>query len=252
MAAASPVLRELRLEDHGLRWTHAPDVVVHVLPDGRTVTLNRDPEVTAASLDAFAAGDGRRWLEMYERWLAISEPLLEAMLRPFPPARPALRLVREQPVSELLRLARQLVLPARALGNQFFAGDGAKVLIGGLALHSDLGPDQSASGVFGWLLAMIGQQRGFPVPVGGAQRITDALVRRFGGEVRCGSPVDRVLVAGGVRSGCPVSTVAGSGSGGRSCATCPPRPCTGTSSAPGTCPGGCWRTCAGSDGTTAP
>lgn len=106
MAAASPVLQELRLEDHGLRWTHAPDVVVHVLPDGRTVTLNRDPEVTAASLDAFAAGDGRRWLEMYERWLAISEPLLEAMLRPFPPVRPALRLVREQPVSELLRLAR--------------------------------------------------------------------------------------------------------------------------------------------------
>src|SRR3954468_12958736 len=72
LAAASPVLRELALEDHGLRWTHARDVLAHLLPDGRAAVLNRDPEVTAANLDAFAAGDGRRWLEMYERWLELS------------------------------------------------------------------------------------------------------------------------------------------------------------------------------------
>ncbi len=208
MAAASPVIQELRLEDHGLRWTHAPDVLAHVLPDGRAVVLNRDPEVTAANLEAFAAGDGRRWLDMYERWLGISEPLLAAMLRPFPPVRPAVRLLRAQPASELLRLARQMVLPVRSLADAAFAGDGAKALIGGLALHADLGPDQAASGVFGWLLAMLAQQYGFPVPVGGAQHITDALLRRFDGEVRCGTPVDRVVVAGGRALG--VSCVDGS------------------------------------------
>jgi hypothetical protein len=197
MAAASPVIRELRLEDHGLRWTHAPDVVAHLLPDGRAAVLNRDPEVTAANLEPFAAGDGSRWLEMYERWLGVSEPLVAAMLRPFPPVRPVLRLLGAQPVADLLRLARQMVLPVRSLGNLSFAGDGAKVLLGGLALHADLGPEQAASGAFGWLLAMLAQQYGFPVPVGGAQRITDALVHRFGGEVRCGTPVDRVVVAGG-------------------------------------------------------
>ena len=197
MAAVSPVLRELRLQEHGLRWTHAPDVLTQLLPDGRAVTLNRDPEVTAASVEQFAAGDGERWLAMYRRWLDVREPLLEAMLRPFPPVRPALRLVRRQPVAELLRLARQVVVPVRALGDTAFAGAGARTLLAGLAAHSDLGPDQTSSGVFGWLLAMVGQERGFPVPVGGAQRITDALVRRYGGEVRCGTPVEQVLVAGG-------------------------------------------------------
>ena len=197
MAAASPVLRGLRLEEHGLAWTHAPDVVTHVLPDDRAVTLSRDPAVTAASMESFAAGDGDRWLALYEQWCRLSEPLLETMMRPFPPVRPGLRLARALPAADLLRLARLLVLPVRALGRESFAGEGARILVGGLALHADLGPEQTSSGMFGWLLAMLGQQYGFPVPVGGAGRITDALVRRFGGEVRCGSPVDQVLVAGG-------------------------------------------------------
>src|SRR5579875_3917348 len=32
---ASPVLQELDLASHGLRWEHAPAVLTHVLPDGR-------------------------------------------------------------------------------------------------------------------------------------------------------------------------------------------------------------------------
>ena len=35
-------------------------------------------------------------------------------------------------------------------------------------MHSDVPPDAAGSGVFGWLLAMLGQDVGFPVPQGGA------------------------------------------------------------------------------------
>src|SRR3954451_103375 len=35
---ASPVMRELGLAAHGLRWTHSPDVLTHLLPDGRAAT----------------------------------------------------------------------------------------------------------------------------------------------------------------------------------------------------------------------
>jgi phytoene dehydrogenase-like protein len=93
-----------------------------------------------------------------------------------------------------------MLLSARALGDERFAGEGAKLLLTGLALHTDLAPDDAASAAFGWLLAMLAQEYGYPVPVGGAQRITDALVRRLrsrGGRLVCESPVARVLVAGG-------------------------------------------------------
>jgi len=39
MTAVSPVIQGLRLEEHGLRWRHAPDVLAHVLPDDRCVVL---------------------------------------------------------------------------------------------------------------------------------------------------------------------------------------------------------------------
>src|SRR5690606_8865927 len=60
LAAASPVLRGLGLTEYGLRWRHAPEVLAHLLPNGRAAVLRRDPARTAASLETFAAGDGRR------------------------------------------------------------------------------------------------------------------------------------------------------------------------------------------------
>ena len=60
LAAASPVLRALELERHGLSWAHAPAVLAHPLrPDGTAAAvLHRDPERTAAALDAHHPGDG--------------------------------------------------------------------------------------------------------------------------------------------------------------------------------------------------
>ena len=60
-AAASPVMRSLDLERWGVRWRRAPLVVAHPTPDGPTAVLSTDPDVTAASLDAFATGDGDGW-----------------------------------------------------------------------------------------------------------------------------------------------------------------------------------------------
>ena len=65
------------------------------------------------------------------------------------------------------------------LADERFDGEGAAVLLTGNAMHSDVGPDSAGSGMFGWLLCMLGQDVGFPVPQGGAQRLADALVSRF-------------------------------------------------------------------------
>lgn len=196
----SPVLRRLDLAGYGLRWAHAPDVLAHLLPDGRSAVLNRDPARTAASLEEFAAGDGDRWLAAYAQWQAVAEPLLAALFSPFPPVRGGLSVLSRVGTAGALRLARRLVVPAAVLGAELFRGDGGPLLLAGCALHTDLSPQDAGSGAYGWLLTMLGQQVGWPVPVGGAQRLTDALVARLrarGGRLVYGTPVTRVLVARG-------------------------------------------------------
>ncbi|MFY1694505.1 phytoene desaturase family protein [Solwaraspora sp. WMMA2101] len=195
---ASPVLRELRLAEFGLRWRHAPDVFAHLLPDDRAAVVNLDARRTAESLEAFAAGDGERWLSAYAQWRSLSAPLIDALFTPFPPVRGGAAMLRRLRVAGAVRLARQLLLPVRHLGRELFDGAGGPALLAGCALHTDLSPDDVASGVYGWLLAMLGQEVGWPVPVGGAQRITDALVARLGargGRVVTGAAADRVLIA---------------------------------------------------------
>ena len=68
LAAASPVLTALRLDRYGLRWSHAPSVLAHPLTDGSCALLDRDIDTTAASLDAFAPGDGAAWRRLHDVW----------------------------------------------------------------------------------------------------------------------------------------------------------------------------------------
>ena len=200
MTAASPIMRNLGLEQHGLSWRHAPDVLAHVLPDDRCAVLSRDLDRTAASVDSFAPGDGAAWAALFAQWREIREPLLDALFTPFPPVRNGLKLLRRAGTADALRLARGLALPARRFSEEQFTGEGARLLLTGNALHTDLTSDDAGSAVFGWLLAMLGQDTGFPVPAGGAGELTAALVRRLeakGGKVHCGRPVREVLIGGG-------------------------------------------------------
>jgi phytoene dehydrogenase-like protein len=197
LAYASPVLRALDLP---IEWTHSPAVFSHLLPDGRAATVSRDLETTMASMEQFAPGDGERWKAVYDEWTALSQSLMGALLNPFPPVRHGLRLLGTLRTAGALRLGRRLLLPARELGREWFGGEGAPLALAGCALHTDLSPEQAGSGAYGWLLAMLGQQVGWPVPRGGAQSITDALVRRLesrGGQVVYQTPAERILIARG-------------------------------------------------------
>ena len=198
LGVASPVMTGLELERYGLRWRHAPAVLAHVFPDDRSVVISRDLERTAASVASFAAQDGDAWRTEFAYWQRIRDHLLESLLRPFPPMRAGLRLARTLGTAETLRLARTLTQTARRLGQERFAGEGARILLAGHGMHTDLGPDQAGSGVYGWLLTMLAQEVGNPVPVGGAGQLTAALLRRLearGGRIECGRPVTKVLHA---------------------------------------------------------
>ncbi|MFE9252742.1 phytoene desaturase family protein [Streptomyces sp. NPDC007088] len=200
LAAASPVIAGLRLEREGLRWSHAPKVLAHPLRDGRCAVLSRDPQETAASLDTFAPGDGAAWEELRTVWETLRPGVVDALFTPFPPVRAVARLALRLRAAGGLRLARTMVLPVRRLGEEEFRGEGGGLLLAGNALHADLAPEAAGSGGFGWLMSMLGQTYGFPVPTGGSGALTAALVRRLarrGGSVRCGERVTEVLVRGG-------------------------------------------------------
>ena len=197
LAAASPVVQGMRLEDHGLRWVHAPTVLAHVLDDGRGVLLSRDLDETAASVDEFAPGDGDAWRRWVARWREVERPVLDALLHPFPPVRPALSMARRIGLARTLRLARTSVLPARRFVGEEFRGEGAALLVAGNAMHTDLAPEAAGSALYGLMLAMLGQEHGFPVPQGGSGRLTDALVARLkarGGVLRCSAPVSSMVL----------------------------------------------------------
>lgn len=210
LAAVSPALTRLHLEDHGLTWCKAETPLAHVFDDGRAAVISLDLDQTAASVDRFAAGDGDAWRQLVEEWQQVADPLVAALLGPYPPVAASLRLAaRLRRPHAVLALARMALLPVRRLASERFRGVGGAMLLAGNTLHTDLTPDSALGGFYGWLLAMLAQTVGFPVPRGGSGSLTAALVRRLqaaGGTVRCGAEVTAVVVEGGRATGVRLGT----------------------------------------------
>jgi phytoene dehydrogenase-like protein len=204
LAVASRAMTSLRLEEHGLAWEHAPAVLGHPFGDGRWAVLHRDREATAAGLDELRAGDGDAWLDLCRTWDRIGPALVDALTTPFPPVRAGARLLPAVLGSGGLDLVRLLATPVASLGRELFSGPAARLLLSGNAGHADFSLGSPGSGVFGVLMSMLGQTVGFPVPRGGAQCLTDALVARFtslGGRLVTAAEVTAVEVRDGRAAG---------------------------------------------------
>ncbi|WP_157074892.1 phytoene desaturase family protein, partial [Janibacter limosus] len=201
LAMASPVLRGLDLEAHGLQWEHAERPLAHVAGAGEGgVALHADAEATAAGLDREHAGDGEAWLRMFEQWQRVRDPLLGALLTRWPPVKDAARVLSRLGLREAPDLARLAVLPVTQLAAEGFGGRGAGQLFAGNAMHADIPPTSAGSGLYGWLMTMLCQEVGFPSPRGGTRELAEALCRRAeaaGARIETDTSVSRVVVAGG-------------------------------------------------------
>lgn len=200
LAAASPTIRALRLEEHGLRWRRAPAVLGHPLPDGDWALLHPDRAVTASLFDQAHPGDGAAWLRLCDEWDRIGDQVIAGLLSPFPPVRAGLGGIARLPGAGGLGFLRTLLAPAASLGRERFGGVAPRILLAGNAGHADIPLDDVGSGLLALLMTMMGQTVGFPVPEGGAGELARALSRRFtslGGEIRCDSEVTRIEVEGG-------------------------------------------------------
>ncbi|WP_168705876.1 phytoene desaturase family protein [Gordonia paraffinivorans] len=203
LAVASPAFADLDLGSHGLTWSRAPFAFGHPAgpSDDDAPVVHPDPADTAAHLARFDPRDGTRWLDLVAQWQTTVRPiLLNSLFGPFPPVRALLRALRSSGTADALRLARFLLLPANQMVRELFHGEKARLLILGNALHADIPLDAPGSGVMGYLLTMLGQDTGYPVPVGGAGQLAQALRRRAekaGVQVHCDTPVTRIETRGG-------------------------------------------------------
>ncbi len=198
LATVSPAFLSLGLERHGLKWACSPLALAHPSSDGTCPAMASTVEETAAILEHWSPGDGERWQSIMAWWGRYGPPLLESFLGPWPPMKGPVRLAARANI-ELLEMARFLLLPARTMGLELFTGAASARLLVGCTAHSDLSPDQTLSGFPGLMLLLVGQEQGWPTPVGGAGALTAALVARLqsvGGRVRTSSPVESVLTTG--------------------------------------------------------
>ena len=180
MVPGSPFLSGLPLERHGLELIHPPAPLAHPFDDGRVALLERSVAATAAGLGAI---DGAAYRSLMEPLVADAARLLPQLLAPLSVPRHPLALA---------RFGLEAVRSASALARARFEGEPARGLFAGLAAHSILPLEASATAAFGLVLGIAGHAVGWPLPRGGSQRIVDAMAAHLlelGGEIECGRPV---------------------------------------------------------------
>jgi phytoene dehydrogenase-like protein len=200
LAAVSPTIKALELGKYGLTWSNAPSPVGNPLFAGGWALVHPDPTDTATAMDAQTPGDGQAWLDLYADWQRVGPAITQALLSPFPPVRAGLELLRHLLGPRGLKRLQLLIGPVRSVGDRRFSGEAAKLLLATNSQHADIAPTAPGSGLMGWLLVMIAQQYGYPVPRGGAGRLSQALADRFtarGGSIVCQARVEHIVIRDG-------------------------------------------------------
>ncbi|MGO1543363.1 MAG: phytoene desaturase family protein [Gulosibacter sp.] len=162
---ASPIFRELQLEQYGLEWLHSEFPLAHPLPSRPAAVLHRSLEATAAELGRDAAAWRRIHRPVTSNMDAQLENLLGPMLK-FP----------KHPF-RLAAFAPSALPSASFLSRRCFEGPAAQALFMGSAAHAIAPLAHPFTGAFGTLFGGLGQTNGWPVARGGSQAIVDALVK---------------------------------------------------------------------------
>jgi len=174
MAVASPFFNSLPLGEHGLQWIHGDAPLAHPLDDGTAVILERNLNDAAAAFGE----DGPAWRRLLEPVVDHFREFAADSLGPL------VRIPRHPFLMGRFGLAA--FQPAQRLADKHFRNPRTRALFAGLAAHSFLRMDQPLSSAVGLVLAAAAHSVGWPIPRGGAQAITNALLAelsRHGGKV---------------------------------------------------------------------
>lgn len=167
LALASPFFQSLDLRASGLEWVHPSLPLTHPLDHGQAAILDRSPDVTAGGLGP----DREPYLRTLGRLARHADQILPGALQPL------LRLPGHPwQMSKFGWLALQ---SADGFCRSHFAAPAARALFAGLAAHSFLSLRAPGSAAIGLILNVLAHTVGWPLPRGGAGRLSAALGRHF-------------------------------------------------------------------------
>ncbi|MFZ5892925.1 MAG: phytoene desaturase family protein [Myxococcota bacterium] len=196
MARVSPAFRSLSLERYGVTWLNAEIESCHPALDGSSASIIRLNADVPRSQSYFGSSDDTRVWERIARVHAAEEAtLFDGLLGPLPGFGFPLRIG----LFRALRLASWFAASAGGLSKRWFRSSAARRVFPGLAMHADVGPFDLTGAALGYTLGMCATSVGFPIPRGGAQSLTNALVTLLelsGGQVRLGARVESIVVRG--------------------------------------------------------
>ncbi|MEU4497733.1 NAD(P)/FAD-dependent oxidoreductase [Streptomyces sp. NBC_00210] len=184
LGIGSPAFAAMPLARHGLEWLHPELPLAHPFPDGTAAVLSRSVGETAMSLGAGDAGAYRRLVAPYlGHWNTFAADFLRTPWDGLP--RDPYRYV---------RFGLTALQPATWISRRF-EGERARGLLAGLAAHAIAPTSGLATGGIALMFALAAHEKGWPVPRGGSQAISDALasyLREQGGTIHTGAEVKRL------------------------------------------------------------
>ncbi len=184
LAISSPFFRDLPLNQHGLEWTFPPSALAHPLDDGTAILLKKSVKDSAETLDR---ADRKSYQELMEPFLKRWEEIVDNIMF-FP------RLSFSKSIV-MLSFGRRALGSVNRIAKNEFSGSRCRALFAGLGVHSVIRLDSNASAAAGLMLGIAAHATNWPFPVGGAQKITDAMASYFsslGGEIITGFDVSDI------------------------------------------------------------
>ncbi|MFF4230516.1 phytoene desaturase family protein [Streptomyces sp. NPDC001820] len=184
LGIGSPAFAAMPLARHGLEWLHPELPLAHPFPDGTAAVLSRSVGQSAMSLGAGDAGAYRRLVAPYTgHWDTLAADFLRTPWDGLP-----------RDPYRLARFGLTALQPATWVSRRF-EGERARGLFAGLAAHAIAPTSGFATAGIALCFALAAHERGWPVPRGGSQAISDALasyLREQGGEIHTGTEVKRL------------------------------------------------------------
>ena len=180
MALSSPFFSALPLADHGLRWLWPPAAMAHPFDDGTAATLERGVAETAEQFGPDSDAYCKLYGPLVRDWPLLAPEVLRPSLGI--PGHPLL----------LARFGVRAIQPATVLARSSFRKMRARAFFAGLSAHSVLKLEAPLSSAFSLILGVTGHAVGWPIPEGGAQKISNALariLRQYGGLITTDAPV---------------------------------------------------------------
>ncbi|HEX6512936.1 MAG TPA: NAD(P)/FAD-dependent oxidoreductase [Chloroflexota bacterium] len=180
LAAAAPFFRTLPLQRHGLEWIQQPAAFSHPFDEGSAAVMERSVDATAARLGVDGRAYRMLWQPLVDDWQNFYRDALGPLHIPHRPL-------------TFARFGLRGLLATTWLTRAMFRDPRSRAMFGGIAAHATLPLNEPPSAAFGFVLGVAGHAVGWPIPRGGSQAVSRALVsylQSLGGQIQTNRRVE--------------------------------------------------------------